>query len=91
LNIIDVDLGMDLDSIFTNEIHIEVRHEHRERRLQWQDSTNCKACRILRMRQSSIVFYKEEQTGERMWETREDTRDNFCLGAEVISLRPACP
>jgi hypothetical protein len=50
LNIIDVDLGMDLDSIFTNEIHIEVRHEHRERRLQWQDSTNCKACRFLRIR-----------------------------------------
>jgi hypothetical protein len=48
LDIIDVDLGMDLDSIFKNEIHIDVGHEHSERRLQWQDSTNCNACRVLK-------------------------------------------
>jgi hypothetical protein len=47
-DIIDVDLAMDLDSIFKNEIHIEVGHEHSERRLQWQDSTNCNACRVLK-------------------------------------------
>jgi hypothetical protein len=92
LDIIDVDLGMDLDSIFKNEIHIEVGHEHSERRLQQQDSTNCKVCRILRMRQSRVMFYREEQKGgERSWETREDARDNICQGTESLSLRPACP
>jgi hypothetical protein len=42
-------------------------------------STNCKACRTLRMRQIRVAFYREEQTGgERRWETREDGRDNIC-------------
>jgi hypothetical protein len=58
LDIIDVDLGLCLDSIFRNEMQIEVGHEHNERRLQWQDTTKCKVCRILRMRKGSAVFYR---------------------------------
>jgi hypothetical protein len=34
LDIIDVDLGMYLDSIFISEMQIDVGHEHSERRLQ---------------------------------------------------------
>jgi hypothetical protein len=49
-DIIDVDLGLCLESIFTNEMQIEVGHEHREKRSQCWDSTNCKSCRVLRMK-----------------------------------------
>jgi hypothetical protein len=34
------------------------------------------------MRQSRVVYYREEQTGgERMWETREDGWENICTGS----------
>jgi hypothetical protein len=43
------------------------------------------------MRQKRVVVYRGEQVGgERRWETREDVKDNICLGAEIF-LRPACP
>jgi hypothetical protein len=44
-------------------MQIKVGDENSERRsLSW-DSRNCKFCRILRMKQSRSMFYREEQTG----------------------------
>jgi hypothetical protein len=59
-DIIDVDLSLCLDSIFTN---VEVGYVHTEGRSQCWNSTNCNTCWVLRMKQSRSVFYREEQTG----------------------------
>jgi hypothetical protein len=40
--IIDIDLGLCLDSIFTNEMQIIVGYEHTKRRARCWDSTNCR-------------------------------------------------
>jgi hypothetical protein len=91
-DIIAVDLALCLDSIFTNEMQIEVGHEHSERRSQCWDSSNCKACRILRMKQSRSVFYREEQTGgEIKLEMKDDGRTTPDPMAGHLSLRPAHP
>jgi hypothetical protein len=85
-DIIDVDLGLCVDSIFINEMQIKVVHEHSEsRRLCWEIS-NCNTCRVLWMKQSRSMFYREEQTGERS-EMKDDGRTPCAPIAEHLSLR----
>jgi hypothetical protein len=88
---IDVDLGLWLDSIFTNETQVELGHEYSERKSQCWNSTNCKTCRVLRMKQSRSMFYREEQTGgERRSEMKDDGRTPSAPMAEHLSLwRPS--
>jgi hypothetical protein len=44
------------------------------------------------MRQSRVVFYREEKTGgEGRWEMKKMQGTTSALGAEILSLRPACP
>jgi hypothetical protein len=44
------------------------------------------------MRQSRVVFYRGEETGrEGRWEMRKMQGTTSALGAEILSLRTACP
>jgi hypothetical protein len=91
-DIIDVDLGLCVDSIFTNEMQIKIGYEHSERRSLCWESNNCKTCRILRIKWNRSMFCREEQTGvEIKPEMKDDGRTPSAPIAEHHSLRPRGP
>jgi hypothetical protein len=71
------------------QMQIKVGHERSERRRLCWDSSTCKTCRVLRMKQSRSMFYREEQTDK--WSEMKDDGRTPSAHIEHHSLRPASP